>query len=733
MHTGTAAVAWAVAGSLAAGVAGAAPAGGLPPLCPRPQEVRLIPGAAGLDLSAGAAVDVPPGAPAPVRLAAQRLRDALAPAAGPQAAPRPPVSIAWLAADEARGLVGAAPGDMAAAAARLPPEGYLLRTAAAGAAIVGRDAQGALYGIETLIQLARAGGPVPALEIRDAPETPWRAAYCAGGDRLDDRLRRIVRLCIGYKLNRIVLENCDLYRLGEPDVRARVVEAFEFCRDMGLEPVPELQSFGWSQCILPLEPLCVEAAPSGERRFQFGDDGVAQPSYRPGPDLAVRNAGFEQSEGHRLADWQQDDAGVTIFSDESPRGGRCVRIRRDTPGMSRVFQRLACRPDTVYEFQVDMRTEAGPGFSAYFEVYGFPSLEGGREFLACPHVQGTTPWQRRTLRFRTGPATELVAYLRIQSGTGTAWFDNAAIRTARDVPMVNVVETPNQPITVTSLDRRTTYRRGADYDVQPGELRYPFPEDAAPWQIRRLPEGAIAPREEVLVSYEWAQPGDITYCPSEPRTQALMRRVIAETIATLRPRFLHLGHDEPRVINRDARCRRRGLPAHELYVDDVNRLHRWVREADPQCRVMIWADPFRVDAAGKVKVAWFSEEKSTLEDAVRNLPRDIILCPWRYTETDLDLLSRDLASLAAAGFEVTGSPWYDLPNAFAWGIAAARLRRESDRCLGLFLTTWEDRWDALPLTADLMWRLPAPDTQAPGPAAAADLKARYAGFGTFTP
>jgi hypothetical protein len=425
--------------------------------------------------------------------------------------------------------------------------------------------------------------------------------------------------------------------------------------------------------------------------------------------------------------------GTTLFSETSQKGGRCLKIQRQTPGMSRLSQRVRCEPNTRYDLQVDVKTEAGKGFAAYFEAYGVPSLGRGQEFVAYPHITTTTSWERRSLQFDSGPATELVIYLRIQEGTGTAWFDNVTIETASEPPLLNVVETPAQPIVVTSLDRASTYRPRADYDVTPGDLRFPFTGTAAPWRISRRPEGAIKAGQEVLISYHWAEPGDITYCPSEPRTQALMRRAIAGTIEALHPRLIHLGHDEPRVINRDQRCRQRGLGAHELYVDDIRRLHQCVKDADPNCRAMVWADAFRVDEKGEVKVAWFSTEKCTLADAVAGLPRDLVLCPWRYTETDADLLYRDLASLAAAGFDVTASPWFDLRNAVAWGRAALRLRQESGRCLGLFLTTWDDHWEALPLTGDLMWTLAKPEFAGEGEALNQGLRAWYAPFGTYAP
>ncbi len=734
MRNGNRGVPWALVAGMVA-LSNGLLAEDMPMLCPQPQEARLLPEAGPLDLSAGMALKVPKAPKRPVQLAGERLQAELERRGNRQQAAAAPATICIGGVEDytTGELKGLAPEDMVAAAAELPAEGYLLTASAPGVVIVGRDVRGTVYGVETLIQLARQAAPIPAVAIRDYPDLAWRMTYCAGGNHLDERLKSIVRHCVSYKLNMIVFENPDFYRLEDPEVKERLRAVFTYCEEMGIEPIPELQSFGWSQYILPLDPLCVEAIPFKDRHFQFGDNGIAQPYYKPGPDLTILNAGLDRADGNRLADWQQDDTGVTIFSEPSEKGGRCLKIQRQTPGVSRISQRVTCAPNTGYEVQVDLKTEAGQGFAAYFEVYGVPSLEHGREFVPYPQVTTTTGWERRSLRFRSGPATELVVYLRIQDGTGTAWFDNLTIKTARELPLVNVVETPDQPISVTNLDKSATYKPGADYSVEPGELRYPFTETAEPWRITRREGGAIGPQEEVLVSYEWAEPGDITYCPSEPRTQAIMRKAIAETLATFRPRLIHLGHDEPRVMNRDTRCRKRGMAAHELYVEDTVRMHQYVKQADPNCRVMMWADAFRVNAAGAVKVAWFSDEKCTLEDAVRNLPRDIIMCPWRYTETDADLLYRDLASLAAAGFDVTGSPWYDFGNAQTWGRATARLRSESDKCLAIFLTTWDDRWEALPLTSDLMWALTKPEIGGRGQELGEALKARYARFETFVP
>ncbi len=729
-------VSWALVFGAAAiaGVAANAAADDMPMLCPQPQEAKLLSGAKPLDLSRGASFKVASGVRKPVQLAVERLKLAVGKVANrQQVATAPAEIVVGCLEDLGKGQFrDAVPKDLIEQAAKLPAEGYLIRASGLSAFVVGKDVRGTVYGVETLIQLVRKGPEVPATEIRDFPDMAIRPTYCAGGNRLDDRIRSIVRLCVHYKLNMIVFENAEFYQLDNPEARKGLQEVFKYCEDMGIEPIPELQSFGWAQYVLPIDPLCVEAVPIGDRHFQFGKDDAAEPFYRETKDLTVLNAGLDQAEGNQIVGWEQEDVGTTIFSEVSERGGRCLKIKRDMPGVSRVSQRIKCEPDTCYELQVDMKTELGKNLYAYFEVYGVPTLDRKREFIHYPHVTGTTVWERRSLKFNTGPSREIVIYLRIQEGTGTAWFDNVTIKSARELPMVNVVETPDQPIVVTSMDKKTTYQRGADYEVEAGELRYPYPDDLKPWRLIRKKDGAIAPGQEILVSYEWAEPGDITYCPSEPRTQAIMKKALADTIKVFKPRYIHIGHDEPRVMNRDSRCRSRGMEAHELYVEDINKMYQYVKEADPGCRVMIWADAFRVNEEGAVRVAWYSEEKCLLKDAVKDMPRDIVMCPWRYTETDIDLLYRDLASLAEEGFDVTGAPWYDFKNAAAWGRAVERFRAKSEKCLAIFLTTWDDHWEALPLTADIMWTLSKPGIKGEGAELDRKLRERYDGFETYS-
>ena len=863
----------------------------VPALCPQPQQARGIPGESGIDVSKGYVLHVASGGSAPVENAAARLVSAIEKAHGATPGDADGVAVCVGVARAFRDAPPSVkpPDGLLAGAADLPTEGYVLCIAGGRAWVVGRDERGAVYGTETLMQLLKQGPQVAAMDIRDFPDTPFRMSYVNGGFEVNDKFKRIVRLAVHYKLNMLVLENHAYYQMDDPKVAAELRKVFDYCRRMGIEPIPELQSFGWAHFILPTDPICVEAAPWEDRPFTVGADGMAVPdeapsdaleignadfekAYVPPTVLEITNADFEKGEDNTVPGWRQDDVGKTVFLDgdgptgtclritrktpgmsivrqtigcrantdytleadmkteasegfeayfevygddhrwfmplghikrttdwqrrrlvfnsreskslivylriqsgvgtawfdnvsckpisgelnenrladwrqdapgkstfveerparvgESPTGNKCLRITRETPGIARASQTIPCKPDSKYTLEVDMKTEAGERFEAYFEVYGDKGL-----FAALGHIRTTTDWQRRSLNFYTGESTALTIYLRIQEGVGTAWFDNVSCGPTQRLPksMINVVRSTSLPVVVKSADAHTVYEENADYEILPGELQYPFESDAKPWGIRMKPGGRIKAGEAALVSYHWAVPGDITYCPSEPRTRAFMKKSIQNAIRLLKPRFVHIGHDEPRVINRDARCTVRNMKAYELFADDVRRIHGYAKEADAKVRLMMWADALRVRGQdGQVHIAFHSKETCTLADATANIAKDIIICRWEYGgDLSADVLYGKMTPLMEAGYQTTGSPWHNAANTYAWGKAVARLRSESpDKFPGMFLTTWGDRWDMLPFCADLMWTLSSPALEGSPEEIADQVKRLYADFET---
>jgi hexosaminidase len=143
----------------------------------------------------------------------------------------------------------------------LPAEGYQLSVSPEEIRIIGRDAAGAFYGLQTLRQLLqrRADGRFvfAGAGVTDWPSLPFRGIHLfVGKEALPFHQRLIERVLSRYKLNRLVLE-CEYarwkshpeiavpYGMSLDDLRADVASA----RAHFMEPIPLVNSLGHSEWI----------------------------------------------------------------------------------------------------------------------------------------------------------------------------------------------------------------------------------------------------------------------------------------------------------------------------------------------------------------------------------------------------------------------------------------------------------------------------------------------------
>ena len=159
-------------------------------------------------------------------------------------------------------------------------------------------------------------------------------------------------------------------------------------------------------------------------RLQSGTGSVSFDHVRVG-DLAVKNPGFEEGEGDRLTGWEQDDVGQAIFGDtgDVATGARCLLIRKAKPGMSRVWQELACQANTEYEASVWVRPRAFQG-DAYAQIYGMRQGQYGRIVWESDHVTGQARVElgKAVLEVRGASAEPAGVEQQITLEPGRNWF-----------------------------------------------------------------------------------------------------------------------------------------------------------------------------------------------------------------------------------------------------------------------------------------------------------------------
>jgi hypothetical protein len=579
-----------------------------------------------------------------------------------------------------------------------PAEGYRLVVERDAVIIVGSDLPGLYHGLMTLRQLVDAQGRIARVAVSDWPDLPLRGTYLAGNAGLEDRIRH----CAALKLNLILFECGDFFALEDAATRLRWEKTFAFCRRHFVEPVPELQSLGWGQFVLASHPGAAEAIYIDKRRFDVKDGAVQSPDPPLAPSVAIANAGFEDPPGNPVAGWNvdRDGEGMACEQTGAHAGRRCLRVTRTEKGTTRAWQPVTILPQRRYEISCFLKTKGVTEGSAYLELYGLnPDGSLGNWLCQAATLRGDQEWQRTAAAFESAGYTRAQIYVRLQDAVGTAWFDDVAVVGLPALnPLANVLITPSAPVIVQDESGRTTYAEGKDYRLVAPPVSFPF-DLGAPLRIQ-IPSGSgIKEGSAVLLSYHQAPPGSITCCPSEPQYQAFMRQTIRNVIESLKPKYLHIGHDEPRVLNRDHRCTARKLSNGELFADDIKRMRAFARELDPAIRLMMWSDAVN---------PYHNGPSLNLNAAAALLPKDIIQCLWWYDWPDKDnRIENSTRFFLELGFDVTGSPWFDHRNVHQWAITLHQHRQSNPHVLGEIYTSWADApvnpWQALPTAAQYMW------------------------------
>lgn len=578
-------------------------------------------------------------------------------------------------------------------------QGYRLMVGDDWVVIQGKDVQGLYYGLMTLLQLTRSDGSIAKVKISDWPELKLRGTYIA-----EDNPEKKIEYFASMKLNFIVFEYTELYQLDQPKPKARWKKIADECRRHFIEPIPELQSFGHGTTILGIEPRCLEASyvsnmpVMARQRMIQAEDGVVS-------DLKIINAGFDQNRDGNPTGWTVDNNndGIAVEQSEKYPGQSSLRISIQNTGMLRSWQIMPCQARCRYELSCmiktkDVRTNNNQYAGAYAEVYGVDSNGGlSPEPLGrTTSLKGTTDWQRMSCSIGTAGYSKVCIFIRLQDATGASWFDDVSMKGIKhdDAIVANAVITKSARIVVTDPSDGTKYAEGKDYNLQIRRAKKGIPSI----QLTIPRNSGIRDGERLTLSFNSSYEGAQTCCPSEPLYREIMRRSIRNVINCMKPNYLHIGHDEPQAINRDSRCTERKLSNAEIYADDIKRMHDYVAEADPKCRMMMWDDTLNPFSNAPI---------FQLEKAAQMVPKDIIMCAWAYSYPgENEKIQKSVDYWLKLGFDITGSPWFDKNNCRFWADELIK-NNQNRQILGYFYTAWMDNtertWDGLQTAAQTSW------------------------------
>lgn len=224
---------------------------------------------------------------------------------------------------------------------------------------------------------------------------------------------------------------------------------------------------------------------------------------------------------------------------------------------------------------------------------------------------------------------------------------------------------------------------------------------SAPPVIERVKTGQIPQNSTVFFTGDIIDTRAHRYsktCPSEELAYKEFDRLSELIISTLKPKKLHVNHDEIGLVNSDSRCKKRNMKEYELVAYQINRLRDIIKKHDPDVDMIMWADCVNPYHNAGLKL---------LEKTSELLYKDIIMAHWYYTAENYqqrDLLEMGTKYLLDRGFKTYGCPWDHLVNHQAW----ERILLENagnPNFMGLMHTEWysDERSYGLSQTAEINW------------------------------
>ncbi|MCF6286708.1 MAG: glycoside hydrolase family 20 zincin-like fold domain-containing protein, partial [Candidatus Hydrogenedentes bacterium] len=137
------------------------------------------------------------------------------------------------------------------------PEGYAIQITAEQIVVAGRTAEGAHYGMDTLLQLIAQNTTLATATIIDAPEHPTRAAILPL-ESFDADFRDTIDELAHLRFNTVFLPSSLYPDLEDEEIQPLLKGAFAYCRARFVEPIPLVETFGAHTLAAEIDPNLLE-------------------------------------------------------------------------------------------------------------------------------------------------------------------------------------------------------------------------------------------------------------------------------------------------------------------------------------------------------------------------------------------------------------------------------------------------------------------------------------------
>lgn len=515
------------------------------------------------------------------------------------------------------------------------------------------------------------------------------------------KIEGILRRAAKVGFNGVVLADYKLNILDRvPDHYFRNAERFKaICKELNLEIIPTVMSFGYSDGILAHDPNLVEGLPVKNTPFIVRGD-TAVPVGN-GQNLVPGD--FEQRKGDQFSGWRfQDEPGGGTFADTAIKHGGKSSLRIENPagksGNRRVSKQMEVRPWTQFHASVWIKTE---NFESTGTTRMFAMNSTGRVLSHSNlGVQRTQDWTQHHIVFNNLDDDDIQFYVGVwECQGGKLWMDDLRLV---EEPFVNLVRRPSCPLVVTDESGKTIYREGRDYaelhDPQLGMVPYAGSFDVyhEPPAIK-LPKGStIRDGQKLQVSYYHAitiYDNQVPCSLTEPKVFEIVEDQVKRVKQLFEPKTYFLSHDEIRVANWSQPEQQAGKPAGAVLAENVRHCVKIIRKISPEAKLCVWSDMFDPNHNA---VKQFYLVNGDLSGSWEGLPKDMLIVNWNSGKPD-----KSLAFFAGRGHSQVLAGYYDgQPDAIRTWLAAGKGLQGVN---GAMYTTWQSNFSDLEKFAQAAW------------------------------
>lgn len=514
------------------------------------------------------------------------------------------------------------------------------------------------------------------------------------------KIEAILRRAAKSGYNGVVLADYKLNVLDRvPDHYFKNAARFrEICRELNLEIIPTIASFGYSSGILAHDANLAEGLPARDVPLVVkGTHAVAE------NDRNLVPGDFESREADTFKGWGfQDEPGKGTFADASVKHGGGTSLRIENPsgvtGNRRVSKPLKVRPWSQFHASVWIKTQ---GFESAGDAKMFAMSPAGRVLSHSNlGVKRDQDWTLHHAVFNSLDSSEIRFYVGAWGCRGgKLWMDDLRLV---EEPFVNLVRRPGCPLVVKDETGKTTYSEGRDFaelrDPQLGTTPWPGEFDVyhSPPTLTLLSGSRIKDGQKLRVSFFHAvtiYDNQVPCSLTDPKVFEIFKDQIQRVQKIFEPKTYFLSHDEIRVANWSEPDLASGKTAGQQLADNVRRCAELVRGMNPQARLCIWSDMFDPHHNA---VKDFYLVNGDLAGSWEGLPKETIIMNWNS-----DKPAPSLKHFANHGHAQVLAGYYDAPPERIKGWLKAGEGVTGLR--GAMYTTWQNNFSDLEKFATAAW------------------------------